>query len=107
MLELLIAVPAHVMARRRHDCSAPMATSFGIATGIAIMLLSFGPSVLLLYAKRANEYATAKQQRRPVKWLVCRKPGLAGDDFCQRRTTPDFELGRLAVILIRRHPCIN
>jgi len=43
ILELLIVVPCHVIVRRRHDCSAPVATSFGIATGIAIMLLSFGP----------------------------------------------------------------
>jgi hypothetical protein len=52
VLELLIAVPSHVIVRRRDDCSAPIATGFGLVTGISIMLLSFGPSVFFLYQKR-------------------------------------------------------
>jgi hypothetical protein len=62
VLELLVAVPCHVIVRRRHDCSAPIVTSFGIVTGIAIMLLSFGPSVLFLYKKRLDAYSTRSAQ---------------------------------------------
>lgn len=62
VLELLVAVPCHVLVRRRHECCAPMVTSFGIVTGIAIMLLSFGPSVLFLYKKRLDGYAVRESK---------------------------------------------
>src|SRR5262245_28046045 len=46
ILELLIAVPSHIVVRQRHDCCAPFATFWGIVTGISVMLISFGPGVL-------------------------------------------------------------
>jgi hypothetical protein len=52
ILELLIAVPSHVIVRRRDDCCAPAGTFWGIATGISVMLLCFGPGVYYLFVER-------------------------------------------------------
>ncbi|HEV2453271.1 MAG TPA: hypothetical protein VGY98_03365 [Verrucomicrobiae bacterium] len=52
ILELLVAVPSHVIVRRRDDCCAPAFTFWGIATGISVMLLCFGPGVFFLFVER-------------------------------------------------------
>ena len=54
ILELLAAVPSHVIVRERDDCSAPAGTFFGICCGISVMLLSFGPGVFFLFARRMD-----------------------------------------------------
>jgi len=52
ILELLVAVPSHIITRRRGDCCAPLGTFWGIATGISVMLLCFGPGVFFLFVER-------------------------------------------------------
>jgi hypothetical protein len=54
ILELLIAVPSHIIVRRRGDCCAPMGTFWGIVTGISVMLLCFGPGVYFLFVERCQ-----------------------------------------------------
>jgi hypothetical protein len=60
VLELLVAVPTHIVARHRDYCCAGVATFVGIALGIAVMLLSFGPAVFFLYADRWKRVQTPK-----------------------------------------------
>ena len=55
ILELLVAVPSHVIVRRRDDCCAPAGTFWGIATGISVMLLCFGPGVFFLFVERFHK----------------------------------------------------
>jgi hypothetical protein len=55
VLELLIAVPSHVIVRRRGECCAGIATGIGICIGVAVMIVAFGPSVLLLYHRRRKQ----------------------------------------------------
>ena len=52
ILELLVAVPSHVIVRRRDDCCAPAGSFWGIVTGISVMLLCFGPGVFFLFVER-------------------------------------------------------
>ena len=52
ILELLIAVPTHIVARSRDYCCAGVMTFIGITLGISVMLFSFGPAVFFLYVER-------------------------------------------------------
>jgi len=53
--ELVIAVPCHVLARKRGDCCAPLITFWGIATGISLVLLALGPAVIYLVRDRLQK----------------------------------------------------
>ena len=57
IIELLVAIPAHVIARVRGYCCAGFATGCGLAAGIAVALLAFGPAVFVLIVRR---YASLK-----------------------------------------------
>jgi hypothetical protein len=52
ILELLIAVPTHIVARCRDYCCAGVMTFIGLAMGTAVMLFSFGPGVYFLFVER-------------------------------------------------------
>ena len=52
ILELLVAVPTHIVTRSRDYCCAGVMTFVGLTLGISVMLFSFGPSVFFLYIAR-------------------------------------------------------
>jgi MFS family permease len=52
ILELLIAVPTHIVARCRDYCCAGFMTFVGLTLGMSVMLFSFGPGVFFLFAAR-------------------------------------------------------
>ncbi len=58
--ELLVAVPSHLICRRRSDCCAGMMTGTAICVGVVVMFVALGPSVVMLYYKRFKQL-----QRKP------------------------------------------
>ena len=65
ILELLVAVPSHIIVRRRDDCCAPGFTFFGMATGITIMALAFGPGLFFLFCKRFEKMKPRSRRNAP------------------------------------------
>jgi hypothetical protein len=52
ILELLVAIPTHILARHRNYCCAGFGTFWGIAFGMALIVFSFGPGVYFLFVER-------------------------------------------------------
>jgi hypothetical protein len=52
ILELLIAVPTHVVARYRDYCCAGFLTFIGLTMGVSVMLFAYGPAVFFLFVER-------------------------------------------------------
>jgi hypothetical protein len=52
ILELLVAVPTHIVARCRDYCCAGLMTFIGLVLGTSVMLFSFGPGVFFLFVAR-------------------------------------------------------
>jgi hypothetical protein len=52
ILELLIAIPTHIVARSRDYCCAGIMTFLGLVFGISVMLFAFGPGLYFLFLAR-------------------------------------------------------
>jgi hypothetical protein len=65
ILELLVAVPTHIVARHRSECCAGGYSFFGLCLGISVMLFAFGPSVFFLYLARWR-----RLQSRRSHWML-------------------------------------
>ena len=65
VLELLVAVPCHIIVRSRHYCCAHGVTFAGLSLGIAVMLFSFGPAAFVLFVERSRRLRTSPAERPP------------------------------------------
>ena len=52
LAELLVAVPCHILVRKKDYCCAGHLTFTGLATGFAVLLFAFGPAAYFLFADR-------------------------------------------------------
>lgn len=52
ILELLVAVPTHIVARYRDYCCAGLLTFVGLTMGVSVMLFAYGPAVFFLFVER-------------------------------------------------------
>jgi thiol-disulfide isomerase/thioredoxin len=73
ILELLVAVPCHVIVRHKDVCCAQGLTFYGIAAGLVVMALAFGPGIFFLFLKRIKSlrpnYESNNEQKNMVRPL--------------------------------------
>jgi hypothetical protein len=58
VVELLVAVPMHLIVRKRTECCAGMMTGFAICVGVLTALVAIGPGIFFLFYRRwKDKYA--------------------------------------------------
>ena len=62
VLQLLVVVPCHIYVRSKEYCCAGFGTAIGLACGLAVMFVSFGPGIFFLYAEQWKKMKGEKQQ---------------------------------------------
>ena len=67
LLELLVAIPSHVIVSRRPGCLVGMFTGLGVSSGITVMLWAFGPGIILLFLR--NKHRRESRQKIQQKDL--------------------------------------
>lgn len=55
VMELLVAIPMHMIVRRRDECCAGMFTGLGIGIGLVVLVLALGPAVFVLCFRRYRQ----------------------------------------------------
>ncbi len=64
LASLLVSIPAHIIVSRRPGCFVGIVTFFGIASGVYVMLWSFGPAILLLFMKEKRRFELRDARRQ-------------------------------------------
>lgn len=66
LVELLAAIPSHIVVSRRPGCFVGFLTMWGIIGGMYVMLWAFGPGVILLFLheKRRIELKESEKPRK-------------------------------------------
>ena len=71
VVELLVAIPTHLIARRRTECCAGDQTGIGVGIGLVVMVVALGPGVLFLFFRRYREaYTPAGRALKRAKGIT-------------------------------------
>ena len=62
VLELLVAVPTHVVARYRDYCCAGFLTFIGLTMGVSVMLFAYGPAVFFPLCRALEPVASGPEK---------------------------------------------
>lgn len=60
----LVSIPAHIIVSRRPGCFVGVLTAVGIASGVYVMLGSFGPAILLLFLREKRRFELGEARRQ-------------------------------------------